>query len=154
MIINSPTGKIELKEDATGITQLAFTLDESLPETAPDGPFTKMLAEQLKAYFKQQRKDFTVPLSIHIGTPFQQKVWQALLEIPYGETRSYAEIAEAAGSPKAVRAIGQANKKNPIAIVIPCHRVIGINGKLTGYMGNSSEGIQKKSWLLALEQQA
>lgn len=152
MILGSPVGKIDLREDATGITYLSFTLDESMPETAPDGPFTKMLAEQLIAYFEHQRKSFTVPLSIHIGTPFQQKVWQALQEIPYGETRSYADIAEAAGSPKAVRAIGQANKNNPIAIVIPCHRVIGKSGKMTGYMGNSEEGIQKKIWLLALEQ--
>lgn len=92
-----------------------------------------------------------MPLSINKGTIFQKKVWQALQAIPFGEIRTYKEIAIAVGSPKAVRAIGQANRTNPLPIVIPCHRVIGQNGQLTGYMGNTEEGIAIKRQLLVLE---
>ncbi len=89
---------------------------------------------------------FTCPLDLH-GTPFQVAVWQALVRIPYGETRSYAEIAQAIDRPRAVRAVGAANGANPVAIIVPCHRVIGSNGTLTGYGG----GLPAKRWLLSLE---
>ncbi|OJG69487.1 methylated-DNA--protein-cysteine methyltransferase [Enterococcus phoeniculicola] len=105
--------------------------------------------QELLAYFNKERTEFTVPLDILNGTPFQQAVWHALLTIPYGKTHSYLEVAEMIENPKAVRAIGQANRKNPLPIFIPCHRVIGINGQLTGYMGTS--GIELKKSLLLLE---
>jgi methylated-DNA-[protein]-cysteine S-methyltransferase len=101
---------------------------------------------QLQEYFAGKRKTFTFPLAPR-GTPFQLAVWNALLEIPYGDTISYAELARRIGKPSAVRAVGAANGANPIPVIIPCHRVIGSNGTLTGYGG----GIERKQWLLALE---
>jgi len=101
---------------------------------------------QLTEYLKGKRKAFELPLNPK-GTDFQKRVWRALCEIPYGETRSYKQIAEAIGNPKAVRAVGMANNRNPITIVVPCHRVIGANGKLVGYGG----GLEMKEFLLRLE---
>ena len=102
--------------------------------------------EQLQAYFSGARTDFDLDLEL-VGTPFQRKVWQALLSIPYGETRTYGEIAAQIGSPTAYRAVGLANGHNPIGIIVPCHRVIGANGSLTGYGG----GLDKKKVLLEME---
>ena len=102
--------------------------------------------QQLSEYLKGERKSFDLPLRMK-GTDFQQRVWNALLGIPYGETRSYKQIAEAIGNPKAVRAVGMANNRNPLLIVVPCHRVIGADGKLVGY----GAGIEKKEFLLRLE---
>ena len=102
--------------------------------------------QQLSEYLKGERKSFDLPLRMK-GTDFQQRVWNALLDIPYGETRSYKQIAEAIGKPKAVRAVGMANNRNPLLIVVPCHRVIGADGKLVGY----GAGIEKKEFLLRLE---
>jgi methylated-DNA-[protein]-cysteine S-methyltransferase len=105
-------------------------------------------AKQLDAYFAGERLDFDVELDLG-GTQFQQRVWKALLTIPYGETRSYGEIAGQIGAPGAARAVGLANGHNPIAIIVPCHRVIGASGKLTGYGG----GLDRKQTLLSLEKQ-
>ena len=102
--------------------------------------------QQLSEYLKGERKSFDLPLRMK-GTDFQQRVWNALLDIPYGETRSYKQIAEAIGNPKAMRAVGMANNRNPLLIVVPCHRVIGADGKLVGY----GAGIEKKEFLLRLE---
>ncbi|HLI06277.1 MAG TPA: methylated-DNA--[protein]-cysteine S-methyltransferase [Ktedonobacteraceae bacterium] len=102
---------------------------------------------ELRRYFAGERVEFSCPLDLY-GTPFQLEVWQALCHIPYGETRTYAEMAQALGRPLAVRAVGAANGANPIAIIVPCHRVIGSNGSLTGYGG----GLPMKEWLLALEE--
>ena len=104
-------------------------------------------AEQFNAYFAGRLQTFEVPLAAR-GTEFQQQVWQALTRIPYGQTRSYADIAETIGNPKAVRAVGAANGRNPLAIIVPCHRVIGRDGSLTGYAG----GLAIKQWLLTHEQ--
>jgi len=104
--------------------------------------------QQLQEYFVGERRTFTVPLSLK-GTPFQKQVWQALQSIEYGETCSYKDIAEAIGNPKAVRAVGSSNGKNPVSIFIPCHRVIGSNGGLVGYGG----GLNNKKILLGLEQE-
>ena len=101
---------------------------------------------QLSEYLKGERKAFDLPLNPK-GTDFQKRVWRALCDIPYGETRSYKQIAEAIGNPKAVRAVGMANNRNPITIVVPCHRVIGADGKLVGYGG----GLEMKEFLLRLE---
>ena len=109
---------------------------------------TDMTAKQLEEYFAGKRKQFDVPLRL-VGTEFQQAVWNELLAIPYGETRSYKQIAHGIGKPAACRAVGMANNKNPISIIIPCHRVIGSNGALVGYGG----GLDMKRKLLALEQE-
>ena len=113
-----------------------------------DAPFAAV-REQLAEYFAGERQQFDVPLKL-AGTPFQQRVWQELVGIPFGTTISYAEVARRLGRPTAARAVGAANARNPIAVVVPCHRVIGADGKLTGYAG----GINKKQWLLAWERRA
>ncbi len=106
----------------------------------------RQAADQLERYFAGELAQFTCPLDLH-GTAFQLQVWSALTRIPYGETRTYMEIAQEIGHPSAVRAVGAANGANPVAIIVPCHRVIGSNGSLTGYGG----GLPTKAWLLALE---
>lgn len=105
-----------------------------------------LLKKELAAYFKRELNQFTVPLDL-IGTEFQKKVWQALLTIPYGKTVSYLQQSEVMGNPLSIRAVANANGMNKIAIIVPCHRVIGSNGKLTGYAG----GLEKKRWLLNME---
>lgn len=109
---------------------------------------TEEAFKQLEEFFKKERKTFDLPLKIK-GTPFQEKVWRALMEIPYGEMRTYGEIAEKIGCPKGARAVGSANHNNPLWIVVPCHRVVGKDGKLTGYAG----GTEMKKTLLRLEQE-
>ncbi|MBX3411458.1 MAG: methylated-DNA--[protein]-cysteine S-methyltransferase [Pirellulales bacterium] len=104
------------------------------------------MREQLNEYFHGQRQQFDVPLKL-VGTPFQQRVWQALAKIPYGTTITYAELALRVGNPQASRAVGHANGRNPVSILVPCHRVVGANGSLTGYAG----GVANKQWLLAWE---
>lgn len=117
-------------------------------EAAPRGALAEA-AKQLREYFTGQRKDFDLPLAPE-GTPFQRSVWRCLEEIPYGETISYAELAKRVGNPKAARAVGAANGKNPLPIVVPCHRVIAANGTLRGFGG----GLPTKEKLLGLEQSA
>jgi methylated-DNA-[protein]-cysteine S-methyltransferase len=107
------------------------------------------VVEQLREYFAQSRTTFTVPISLG-GTSFQKRVWAELMNIPYGETRSYGQLADAIGNRSAVRAVGAANGRNPISIIVPCHRVIGSNGTLVGYGG----GLERKRFLLELEQAA
>ena len=122
------------------------------PDKKPGGfkknetPLIKKTAKQLDEYFNKKRKKFDIPIELD-GTAFQKKVWNALLNIPYGETRSYGETAAAIGNSKASRAVGMANNRNPIAIIVPCHRVIGHDGSLTGYGG----GLELKQALLDLE---
>ena len=125
---------------------LAISTHRTFEGIEQETPLIKEAYRQLSEYLKGERKDFDLPLLIK-GTTFQQQVWKALLEIPYGETRSYKQIAMAIGNPKAVRAVGMANNRNPLLIVVPCHRVIGANGKLVGY----GAGIEKKEFLLRLE---
>lgn len=140
-------GKLTLAEDGRGITRITFG-EDSLPDSFEQKK-TSLIDEvikQLGEYFDRKRFAFDFPLSLH-GTEFEKKVWNALLTIPYGQTRSYGDIAAQVGSPKACRAVGRANGMNHIAIVIPCHRVIGANGTLTGY----SAGLDKKKILLDLE---
>jgi methylated-DNA-[protein]-cysteine S-methyltransferase len=114
--------------------------------TDPGHPILLDTERQLEEYFAGRRQAFTVKLGF-LGTDFQQRVWNALLTIPYGETRSYAQLAAQIGLPRAVRAVGAANGRNPISIIVPCHRVVGSTGKLTGFAG----GLEAKAYLLALE---
>lgn len=140
-------GKIAIADNGEAVTNLFFCGEET-PQAAnvKETALLKEAASQLKEYLAGKRKKFGVPLAPE-GTPFQQAVWNALKDIPYGETRSYGQIAESIGKPRACRAVGMANNKNPMAIFVPCHRVIGANGKLTGYAG----GLDIKEKLLALE---
>ena len=138
-------GKVGIAEDGIGITDV-FLGDHLIGVDVRETELIKEAAKQLDEYFKGERQMFTVKLNPK-GTLFQQDVWKALLEIPYGETRSYKQVAERVGNPKASRAVGMANNKNPIFIIIPCHRVIGSTGKLVGYGG----GIGVKEKLLNLE---
>jgi methylated-DNA-[protein]-cysteine S-methyltransferase len=150
--MDSPVGVLTLVADGDGLVAILWEDDEPervrLGEMA-DGSLCPLLVEterQLKEYFAGRLRNFTVKLRFD-GTPFQKKVWEALLTIPYGETRSYRQIAEQIGNPKAVRAVGAANGRNPISIIAPCHRVIGAGGKLTGFAG----GLEKKAVLLGIE---
>jgi len=140
-------GRVGIAEDGIGITDVFFEEDEQ-PKNLYEclTPLLQEAARQLTEYFAGTRKEFALPLSIQ-GTEFQLADWKALQTIPYGETRSYGQIATQIGNPKASRAVGMANHKNPISIIIPCHRVIGHNGKLVGYGG----GLDKKEKLLRLE---
>ena len=143
-------GTLTLVGDEAGLRQLNFEKGKN-PTTIQDNwkknpAFFAPVKEQLRAYFKCELKQFDIPLA-PVGTPFQLKVWQALRDIPYGKIESYKNIAEAIGNPKAVRAVGGANGKNPISIIVPCHRVIGSNGSLTGYGG----GLKTKKQLIDLE---
>lgn len=126
------------------LISLVFVNEKS--ENIEETSCSKLVKKQLKEYFKGKRQTFDVPISFH-GTPFQESVWAELQKIPFGETRSYQQIAEAVGSPRAVRAVGNANNRNPICIIIPCHRVIGKNNQLVGYAG----GIVRKQALLEYE---
>jgi len=141
-------GRICIVEGQGSITHILFEKDAP-PEGAieQETPLLQEAAKQLKEYFAGERQVFDLPLAPK-GTNFQKAAWQALTTIPYGETRSYKQIAEQIGKPKACRAVGLANNRNPIAIVIPCHRVIGSDGKLVGYGG----GLPIKKFLLELEE--
>lgn len=152
--VNSPLGKLELIAADAGLVGVFFrnhkhprTFDAERTEAHPVlGQVRRELAE----YFAGKRTQFTTPLAppeLRGGTPFQLAVWAALLTIPFGETRSYAQIAQQIGNPSAVRAVGAANGLNPISILVPCHRVVGKSGKLTGYAG----GLENKEWLLGHE---
>ncbi|MBN2869768.1 MAG: methylated-DNA--[protein]-cysteine S-methyltransferase [Campylobacterales bacterium] len=133
--------------DGASIVSLDFADDAPDAESSAF-PLLLRLEEELKEYFEGQRRTFDLPLNPH-GTPFQKGVWETLLTIGYGETLSYAQEAERFGNPKAVRAVANANGRNPIAILIPCHRVIATGGGLGGYTG----GVEKKAFLLTLERQ-
>lgn len=140
-------GTITLSESNGSILELSFKeIEFSDNYIIQETILLRNASIELKEYFSGYRKDFSLPFN-PIGTPFQKKVWEALLSIPYGETRSYKDIAFLIGNPKASRAVGMANNKNPISIFIPCHRVIGSNGKLVGYGG----GLNVKKHLLNLE---
>jgi methylated-DNA-[protein]-cysteine S-methyltransferase len=143
----SPVGKLRLVADGQGLTRVDFC--DSIAPSAGICIETKILQQakrELREYFAGERVEFDLPLNPE-GTKFQYQVWNELLKIPYGATMTYGEIARNMGNPDAMRAVGAANGKNPIAIIIPCHRVIGTQGKMIGYGG----GIDRKLWLLKHE---
>lgn len=142
-------GKLILEEDGSGICGVNFNRDGEPPDIEmSETALLKEAKKQLEEYFQGTRRVFDLPLSLS-GTPFQIKDWEALLEIPYGETRSYKDIAERIGSPKGFRAVGMANHNNPISIIVPCHRVIGSDGSMVGYGG----GLDIKAYLLNFERE-
>ncbi|MGR5459691.1 methylated-DNA--[protein]-cysteine S-methyltransferase [Vibrio sp. PNB22_1_1] len=150
-IMPSPLGTVTIQANGKGLLGIWFetctTKPDSLGERDDQCPVLSLTRTQLDEYFSGLRNEFDLPLAA-TGTEFQTQVWHALTTIPYGETWSYQDLANAIGNSKAVRAVGLANGKNPISIVVPCHRVIGKSGKLTGYAG----GVERKQRLLALEQ--
>ena len=138
-------GWISIEDNGKALTQINF--EDAFGETCGEGNLiTELALRQLEEFFAGKRKAFAVPV-VPAGTEFMQKVWQALASIPYGEVRTYGDIAKQIGAPKAYRAVGMACNRNPLPIVIPCHRVIGANGRLVGYAG----GLETKATLLALE---
>ena len=139
----SPAGPLTLVERDGALVGLRFDAEE---DTDPS-PLLLRAREELEEYFAGRRREFDLPLSPH-GTPFQRQVWQALRTIHYGSTCTYGQLAAAVGNPRAARAVGMANHRNPLPILIPCHRVIGSTGSLTGYAG----GVERKRLLLSIEE--
>lgn len=146
--VDSPIGKLGIAEDGIGICNLTFDCKELSELTIEQTPLLVQAEAELAEYFAGKRITFELPLSL-AGTPFQQAVWKALQTIPYGTVCSYQDIAKQVGSPKGCRAVGMANNRNPVAIIVPCHRVIGKDGSLVGYGG----GMGIKTFLLKLEQE-
>jgi methylated-DNA-[protein]-cysteine S-methyltransferase len=153
---HSPLGPIILVASDQALVGAWFDDQDHLPpqlqghsawQNAPEHPVLRHASRQLKEYFEGQRKVFELRLDLSFGTAFQQSVWQALLKIPFGHTRCYADVASAIAKPKAVRAVGAAVGRNPLSIIVPCHRVLGADGTLTGYAG----GLERKTYLLQLE---
>ncbi len=150
--VDSPVGKLKLVASEKGLVAILWENDDpqrvrlnDLTEDASH-PMIQMAEKQIQEYFNGNRKAFSIPLDMR-GTSFQKNVWEALLAIPFGETRTYGDLAKKLGAPAASRAVGAANGRNPISIVVPCHRVIGASGKLTGFAG----GLETKAHLLGLE---
>ncbi|MGB3790888.1 MAG: methylated-DNA--[protein]-cysteine S-methyltransferase [Phormidesmis sp.] len=150
--LESPIGDLLLASDGQSLTGLYLKGQKHFPTITPDwqasleaAPFSQV-TWQLSEYFNNQRQSFDLPLS-PIGTDFQKQVWQHLCDIPFGETISYGTLAKTLGQPNASRAVGAANGRNPISIIVPCHRVVTADGKLTGYAG----GVERKQWLLQHE---
>ncbi len=142
-----PFGQIQIGHRDGKITLLHFVGENENPRSDKASPISDLAHLQVMEYFSGRRTNFDLPLDLQ-GTVFQKSVWQALCEIPFGERRSYKEIATMVGNPKASRAVGMANNRNPIAIIVPCHRVVGADGSLVGYAG----GLDLKKRLLELEQ--
>ena len=143
--IETPIGFLEIKGEPDAVFSVRF-VDENQETTTHKNSMVSKAADQLEEYFARERESFDLTL-LPPGTPFQRKVWDALQQIPYGKTISYLDFTKQIGPAKAIRAVAAANGKNPIAVVIPCHRVIGRDGSLTGYAG----GLHRKRFLLNLE---
>ena len=144
--IDSPIGELLLVGGEHGLRRLWISPFRIQPEWTHDPDVFTDVQEQLDQYFASERHEFDVQLDL-LGSDFELAVWDALLGIPYGETASYGEIAKRIGAPSAARAVGMANGRNPVGVIVPCHRVIGANGSLTGYAG----GLARKRFLLELE---
>lgn len=146
LVFASPVGAVSVEGDDDYIYAISFS-DREQPEVDPGNPILQKARLQLQEFFAGDRRQFDLPLKFY-GTDFQNKVWAALLDIPFGETRTYLQLARILGDEKCIRAAASANGRNPFAIVVPCHRVIGTDGSLTGYAG----GLKRKQWLLEHEE--
>lgn len=148
--LDTPLGRLSLEASDRGLRAIYFPQHRGgarvTGDERPDHPVLRAACQQLAEYLRGQRRAFDLPLAPE-GTAFQQRVWSLLGQIPYGETRGYGDLAALLGQPTAARAVGLANGRNPLSIVVPCHRVVGRDGSLTGYAG----GLDAKRWLLALE---
>jgi methylated-DNA-[protein]-cysteine S-methyltransferase len=161
--VSTPLGRLRIRAVPEGVAEVHWVDDDEpplanaadgvagTPESAAARRMAEWAARELLEYTHGLRRTFSVPLAPQGGTPFQRRVWAVLRSIPYGETRTYAEVAAAIGNPRAVRAVGQANRANPLAVLVPCHRVIGARGDLVGYDG---QRVHIKAKLLALESAA
>ena len=145
-LLETPVGNLRISASDKGIVEIAFTDEDVTAFYANDNKFLAEASKQLKEYFAKERTTFDLPLDV-AGTEYQVSVWNELQKIPYGEVRTYQDIATALGNPKASRSVGMANNRNPICIVVPCHRVVGKGNKVTGY----AAGVDKKEYLLKLE---
>ncbi|QNH62520.1 methylated-DNA--[protein]-cysteine S-methyltransferase [Hymenobacter sediminicola] len=148
--LSSPVGLLRLRGTDAGLAAVEFLNDDVHAQTPPH-QVPESLQEayrQLRAYFGRELRDFTLTYDVQQGTEFQRRVWTALTDVGFGRTASYLDLARQLGNPAAVRAVGAANGQNPLAIVWPCHRIIGASGQLTGYAG----GLPRKKWLLEFEQ--
>lgn len=145
-VLSTPLGPVRITSNGTAITSVLFLDEEAEPTQTPNDPLLLECARQLEAYFSGSLTQFNLPLS-PAGTAFQQRVWEMLQQVPFGRTASYGTLAHRLGDPNLTRAVGAANGCNPIAIIIPCHRIIGADGSLTGYAG----GLWRKQWLLRHE---
>lgn len=148
IVLDTPIGELSLTTDETGVCGVRFGRVESATgvDPAATGPLALAVAE-LRAYFAGELTDFTVPLSVRRGSDFERAVWRQMTLIPYGETRTYGEVAAAVGDPGGARAVGVACNRNPIPVIVPCHRIVGAGGKLVGFGG----GLPRKRHLLELE---
>ena len=146
-LLETPVGRLQIICSQTALLCIEFA-EHFIEAQTGESRLLSEVTRQLQEYFSGQRNEFHIPLEPE-GTPFQKKVWQALQTVPFGKTASYKTIAEQIQNPKAVRAVGMANSRNPIPIIIPCHRIIGSNGKLTGYAG----GLWRKEYLLNFEKE-
>lgn len=154
LLPETPIGPLRLEASGRGLARIAFVPDEALPDldtasTLASAPLLLAAMDQLREYFDGRLQSFTVPLDWQSMSPFQARVLRAACEIPYGQTRTYGELAAALGQPGASRAVGMALGKNPLPVVIPCHRVLGNQGRLQGY--SAPDGLAKKTWLLKRE---
>jgi methylated-DNA-[protein]-cysteine S-methyltransferase len=150
--ISSPVGPLTLRISEVGLAAIDFSPSPDPQLRSPEAPLECLVSERLSAYFGGEPVDFEgIPLDLSQGTPFQQAVWNALRTIPFGEVRSYAWVSQLVNCPKGVRAVGQANRRNPIPIIVPCHRVITKSRALGGYMGDSATGQSIKAALLERE---
>lgn len=138
----TPLGLVQIEVTSRGVYSLCF-VEEAGDELAPDNPHLIQCMEELEEYFRGERLLFSTMVDI-VGTPFQERVWRGLLDIPFGKTNSYLQVAKHIGSPDAVRAVGHACGRNRLWLLVPCHRVISSDGKLTGYAG----GLKRKRWLI------
>jgi methylated-DNA-[protein]-cysteine S-methyltransferase len=143
--IDTPLGSVRIVSSGKGVREIQFVDEEYFEDTCLD-EYNKLAADEIAQYFQDTLKEFTFPMDLE-GTDFQKRVWEKLTHIPFGDTRSYLSLADELGDIKAIRAVAKANGANPIAIAVPCHRVIGSDGSLVGYAG----GLYRKSWLLDLE---
>lgn len=150
VLVETPIGTMAIHGDRSAVTQIVLPGYPLPEEPEASTPLLKQARKQILEYFENKRTDFEIPLRSK-GTPFQEAVWSAMQQVPFGQTRSYGDLALAAGSPGAARAVGQANRNNPFPIVIPCHRIIAADGSIGGYMGQEQGEEGMKAWLLRHE---
>lgn len=144
--VETPIGRLMLLANADALRMIRFVPQRERPRTVRENEMLQLVRRELEEFFAGRLDEFTVRLAVH-GSPFQRQVWDAVRAIPFGQTRSYRQIAQSIGAPQSARAVGAANANNPWPIIVPCHRVVGSGGRLTGYAG----GLERKEWLLQHE---
>ncbi|ROO52532.1 methylated-DNA-[protein]-cysteine S-methyltransferase [Micromonospora sp. Llam0] len=146
-VLDSPIGELSVAVDDVGVCRVLFGRTDEVVDTVPTDPVLCAALDQLRGYFAGASTGFTVPLSVRRGTEFERAVWRRMTDIPYGQTETYGAVAAAVGDPQAARAVGVACNRNPIPVIVPCHRIVGAGGKLVGFGG----GLPRKRHLLELE---